>query len=763
MNNSIKVKNLSFKYNSEKPIFEDVNFKISPWEKVAIMWENWWWKTTLLNLITWNLDDFDWEIFINKNVKIWYWEQAIDEKFLSHNIFDYFLDAKWILETSKKFLVLTEIFEKNSFIEKKFSELEKNLKNFSELKKIFENHKKYFWWDLNIFLEEFEKFNENEIIPEIFLNEETALNFLIEIENKNDLFSEYAKNFLEKNKNFSEESEKNLDKFLQNLEKFFHYEIKKYFFTEYFYENFMEEWMELLWDLQEKYQESWAYEVERKAEEVLKILNLDVFDYKNTKISTLSWWQKNRLILAKTIFLEPKILILDEPTNNLDKKSYENLSKFAKKFKWTMIVVSHDPEFLNNFVNKVLYLDVYKKNIREYHWNYKDVEIEVSEQMERDRSKLFRLNKEIKDKQKVIHKREQQAAVYWSSKLAQNVKQLKKKVEQIEDKKWDILKEDRVISNFTIPCELPEWDLLNFYSIEYFEDWEVKNLQLDTPVMKWQICLIHWKNWKWKTMFLRKFVKKEADCWYDWDSEIWYFSQNFENIYNFSKKELEEIEKENYKNPHLNPLPKGEGEDGLNNFLSEKIKEITNNKTVEEILESVNWYDYQSMRAIAAQFLFDNQDKLNRKFWILSEWQKALLQMAKITFTKPNILVLDEPTNHINFKHIPKIIEMMKNFRWVIILVSHDKGFLNELPIAKVIDLDEKKVWKWRDFKKIVLNQTKELTESEKRFIEEENNKKWIDKNFIKQQKILRKRWKKNSKSDSIREQIKMKNKIMEI
>jgi len=142
------------------------------------------------------------------------------------------------------------------------------------------------------------------------------------------------------------------------------------------------------------------------------------------------------------------------------------------------------------------------------------------------------------------------------------------------------------------------------------------------------------------------------------------------------------------------------------------------------------------------------------------------LQMAKIVFAKPNILVLDEPTNHINFKHIPKIIEMMTNFRWVIILVSHDKKFIDELPVAKVIDLDEKKIWKWRDFKKQILNKSEfenELTEEEKRFIAEENNKKWIDKDFLKQQKVLRKRWKKNSKSDEIKAQIKMKNKIMEI
>lgn len=760
MNTSIKVKNLNFKYNSEKIIFKNINFKISPGEKVAIMWENGAWKTTLLNLITWKEEwDFDGEIFVDKNVKIWYWEQAIDEKFLGHNIFDYFLDAKWILETSKNFLVLTEIFEKNKFIDKKFSEIRKK---YPELEKNFLNVQKNFWWDLEIFLKEFEKFNESEIIPEIFLDEETALNFLIEIEEispsetcqQEQNFLEYAKIFLENKKNFTEIEEwknLNLNHFLQNLKKFFEYEIKKYFFTEYFYENFMDEWMELLWDLQEKYQESGAYEIERKVENALKILNLDNFDYKNTKISTLSWWQKNRLILAKTIFLEPEILILDEPTNNLDKKSYENLSNFAKKFKGTMIVVSHDPNFLNIFVNKVLYLDIYQSNVREYYWNYKDVETEVYEQMERDRRKMHRLEAEIKTKEKIIHKREQQAQIYWSSKLAQNVKQLKKKVKQIEEKKWDILKEDRVISNFTIPCQLPDWDILNFYSIEYFEDWEVKNLELNTPVLKWQICVIHGKNWKWKTMFLRKFVEKNADCWYDSECEIWYFSQNFEEIFNFTKKEILEIEK-NCKE---------------NNFDKKQIiQEIVNEKTVEEILESVNWYDYQAMRSTAAQFLFDNQKKLDRKFWILSEGQKALLQMAKIVFSKPNILVLDEPTNHINFKHIPKIIEMMKNFRWVIILVSHDKKFLDELPIAKVIDLDEKKMRKWRDFKREILNKSEfenELTEEEKRFIEEENNKKWIDKNFIKQQKILKKRWKKNSKSELIKAQIKMKNKIMEI
>lgn len=650
---SISVQNVNFNYNSEKEIFKDISFKISPREKVAIMWANWIWKTSLLNLIIERENkEFDWKISIPKWVKIGYWEQIILENKMWFTLFEYFLDEKWLLNILSDYLNLTELFEKSlDFSSINFEEKNKSLK--------VENK------TIQDLITNFTNWNQKQIIQPLFLSEENAFEILEEIENKdknflyfpenklNNIFLKEAENFLYKSKDWEKGISTKI--FLEHFKTYFDYLIEKTKFQNYFYENFYKEWLELLWELQEKYEKAWAYELERKIEESLEIVNLNI-DYKNTKLSTLSGGQKNKLILAKTIFSDPDILMLDEPTNNLDKKAYENLVEYVKKFNWTIVCISHDPDFLATFVKKVLYIDWFQKNIREYYWNYSDVEREVEEQIERDRSKMNRIDKEIKFKETVLHKRAQQAKIYWSAKLAQNVKQLKNKIEKLKDWKWESLKEDKIISRFTIPCSVPDDDLVQFFSVDYFEDWEEKNWNLDLSILKGSICLLYWKNWKWKTTFLRKFAQKKADVWMHADVEIWYYSQNFE--------------------------------------------ELNMEWTVQEAMEDINWFDYQGLRWVLARFLFSKEEQMEIKVKELSEWQKALLAIARLVFKKPNLLVLDEPTNHINFKHIPVIIESLKNYRWTILLVSHDTAFLKEMPISKVIDLDQKKVIKWELFKK---------------------------------------------------------------
>jgi ATPase subunit of ABC transporter with duplicated ATPase domains len=71
----------------------------------------------------------------------------------------------------------------------------------------------------------------------------------------------------------------------------------------------------------------------------------------------------------------------------------------------------------------------------------------------------------------------------------------------------------------------------------------------------------------------------------------------------------------------------------------------------------------------------------------LSEWQKGLLCYARFILQRPHILILDEPTNHINFRHLPVIAQALNNFKWAIIAVCHDIGFVDQLQEFKEIDL----------------------------------------------------------------------------
>ena len=105
-----------------------------------------------------------------------------------------------------------------------------------------------------------------------------------------------------------------------------------------------------------------VYDIDPRIDEVLEIVNLKGHTKVHDRIiRTFSGGQQARLLLASAIIQAPDLLLLDEPTNNLDKAGISHLTKFLINYKKTVLVISHDAEFLNAFTEGVLYLDVYTK------------------------------------------------------------------------------------------------------------------------------------------------------------------------------------------------------------------------------------------------------------------------------------------------------------------------------------------------------------------------------------------------------------------
>jgi len=94
----------------------------------------------------------------------------------------------------------------------------------------------------------------------------------------------------------------------------------------------------------------------------------------------------------------------------------------------------------------------------------------------------------------------------------------------------------------------------------------------------------------------------------------------------------------------------------------------------------------EKMRSTAAGFLL-NADVMRTKIGDLSEGQKGLVAFCKLVFEKPGLLFLDEPTNHINFRHIPIIAKALDAFEGAMILVSHSHEFVEQIRIDEIIDL----------------------------------------------------------------------------
>ncbi len=128
-----------------------------------------------------------------------------------------------------------------------------------------------------------------------------------------------------------------------------------------------------------------VYDIDPKIESVLDVVNLNAPHERIVK--SFSGGQQARLLLASALIQNPDLLLLDEPTNNLDKEGIEHLTKYIKNYKKTVIVISHDAEFLNAFSDGVLYLDIHTRKIEQYSGNYHDVVKDISARIEKENIK----------------------------------------------------------------------------------------------------------------------------------------------------------------------------------------------------------------------------------------------------------------------------------------------------------------------------------------------------------------------------------------
>lgn len=141
------------------------------------------------------------------------------------------------------------------------------------------------------------------------------------------------------------------------------------------------------------------YDLDPKIDKVLEVVNLKApGEIKTRIVRSFSGGQQARLLLASALIQDPDLLLLDEPTNNLDKGGIEHLTEYLQDYTKTVIVISHDADFLNAFTDGVLYLDVFTKKVEQYVGNYFDAVEQITARVERENRKNARLSKHIQEK-----------------------------------------------------------------------------------------------------------------------------------------------------------------------------------------------------------------------------------------------------------------------------------------------------------------------------------------------------------------------------
>lgn len=373
---------------------------------------------------------------------------------------------------------------------------------------------------------------------------------------------------------------------------------------------------------------------------VLDAVNLDIpFE---RKVGEMSGGQQARLLLAYALIQNPDILLLDEPTNNLDQAGIDHLITFLVMYEKTVIVISHDADFLNCFTDGVIYLDVFTHKIESYNGDYFTVVDEIAKRIERERMENARAEKIIKDRKEKVN--------FFSNKggkMRKLAKKMREETEEMEDEIVDVRREDRTIRSFQIPEQNVTTEVVTVKSVLTYYGHMPLIKEIDLVIRKRMHVLVTGPNGVGKSTFLRSLVAGTAEgAQIAKDIRVGYYSQDFSQL----------------------------------DFSQTVYDSLTSVVPPDDVMIP------EIVRSVAAGFLI-TKDLMGNKIGDLSEGQKGLLSFARLVLMQPGLLILDEPTNHINFRHIPVIAEAINNYQGALLLVSHMPDFVKTIRIDETIDL----------------------------------------------------------------------------
>jgi len=398
-------------------------------------------------------------------------------------------------------------------------------------------------------------------------------------------------------------------------------------------------------DLESEYAEMDGYSAESRAGELLMGVGIPVDQHYGLMSEVAPGW-KLRVLLAQALFSDPDILLLDEPTNNLDIHTIQWLEEVLNERDSTMIIISHDRHFLNSVCTHMADLDY--GELRVFPGNYDEYMLASTQA----RAQL--LSDNAKKKAQIG---ELQAFVARFSANASKAKQATSRAKQIDKIQLDEVKPSSRVNPF-IRFEQEKKLFRNALVLENInksftgsdgeENKVLNNLNLMVEVGE-RIAIIG-ENGIGKTTFLRMLM-----------NEVGYES---------TSGELSWSENVN-----------------IGYYAQDHEYEFENDMTLFEWMSQ--WRqptdDEQAVRGYLGRLLF-SADDINKSIKVLSGGEKGRMLFGKLMMHKPNILVMDEPTNHMDMESIESLNMAMEKFEGTIIFVSHDREFVSTLA-TRIIEL----------------------------------------------------------------------------
>jgi ATPase subunit of ABC transporter with duplicated ATPase domains len=394
-------------------------------------------------------------------------------------------------------------------------------------------------------------------------------------------------------------------------------------------------------DLESVFAEYGGYTAESRAGELLLGLEIPLEQHGGLMSAVAPGW-KLRVLLAQALFANPDIMLLDEPTNNLDINTIRWLEEVLNERDCTMVIISHDRHFLNSVCTHMADMDY--GELRVYPGNYDDYMVAVSEV----RARLLAGN--AKKKTQIV---ELQAFVRRFSANASKAKQATSRAKQLDKIKLDEVKPSSRVNPF---IRFDQTKKLHRLALEvegvskgYGSEPLFQNLNLMVSVGE-RIAVIG-PNGIGKSTLLKTLVGELTP-----DAGVVKWSENSEVGY-FAQDHVDDF-----------------AEDlTLIDWMGQWRKETD---------------DDQTMRGTLGRLLF-TADDIGKSVKVLSGGEQGRMLFGKLILQKNNIMVMDEPTNHLDMESIESLNNALESYPGTLIFVSHDREFVSSLA-TRIIELTPK-------------------------------------------------------------------------
>lgn len=396
-------------------------------------------------------------------------------------------------------------------------------------------------------------------------------------------------------------------------------------------------------ELQAEFERLGGYDLDSRAAEILTGLGIPPED-QSRMTETFSGGWKMRIALAKILVLQPDVLLMDEPTNHLDIESIIWLEQWLQSFKGSILMTSHDREFMNRIVKKVI--EVAHKTITVYGGNYDFYEKEKAIRLEQ-------LIAAAKRQDDMLAKEEEFIARFAAR--ASHAAQVQSRVKKLD-------KIDRI----EIPAEEKQ---INF-------EWPVPP-RGGEEVVKFQSLGKTWKTEDGR----EKLVFRGASGLVKRQDRIAVVGVNGAGKSTLLKIITGQTE-----------ATEGQSTIGASievGYFSQNSLDILDPRStiVEEVHSRIPNSNLGTVRSLLGAFKFSG-DEVEKKISILSGGEKSRVVLATILARPVNFLVLDEPTNHLDIASREALLDAVKNFPGTVMIVSHDRHFLKEIT-TRVFELDK--------------------------------------------------------------------------